>query len=274
MKRTRLLLFCLAVIVCHSNLYAQPSDNFVVIKVGGSVFSSVLKRTVKTGDVVTAKDKLIFQSRGSYLHVINPSVGRKTIRNIPDNSPREFMQLLQAFLSADKKNSNSRGGLSAGIERLVSQFAYDTILILGNGRIAIDTSEVSLAKPTGVRAVYSLNRENITRVISDDTGFNLGKAYLFDKPTNSPYPKVILWYDKDLADPLFSPSTLLGSFVPYYPDEEGLSKETQTIIEALHRTPIPSSQIVNEIISYLSAEYASPIPQNVKEWLEGSKQLK
>lgn len=274
MKLTRLLLFCLVTAVYASNLCAQPSDNFVVIKVGGNVFSSVLNRTVKTGDVVTTKDKLIFQSRGSYLHVINPALGRKTIRNIPDSSPREFMQLLQTFLSVDKKYGNSRGGLAAGIERLVTKFAYDTILILGKGRIAIDTTEVSLRKPSGVKAVYSLKQENVTRVISDDTGFNLGKTYLFDKSMNSPCPKVILWYDEDLKDPLFSPSTLLGTFVPFYPDEEALRYETQAIVETLRGNKLPSSQIVKEVVGYLSAEYASPIPENVKEWLEGSNQLK
>src|SRR6478736_4890265 len=107
----KILAFVAILLVAEISVAQQPST-FTVIKVNGKVYSNALNREVKSKDVIKASDNLAFDSKGAYLHVINPEMGRKTIRNVPDNSPRQFMSLLQGFLSQDKKNKTSRGAAS------------------------------------------------------------------------------------------------------------------------------------------------------------------
>src|ERR1700741_3018378 len=86
----------------------SAQTTFTVIKVNGKVLSAALKREVKTGDMIATTDKLTFSNRESYLHVVNPTQGRKTLRNIPDTSPRELMVLLEKFSAKDKNRMKSR----------------------------------------------------------------------------------------------------------------------------------------------------------------------
>ena len=241
------LLALIAIVMGNGILAAQQPTTFTVIKVSGKVYSNTFNREVKSKDVIKASDNLAFNSRGAYLHVINPEMGRKTIRNVPDNSPREFMVLLQSYLSQDKKNKTSRGAGSKGIEEIVSQLSYDTLLILAAGRIPIDTTETSLKKPAGVIVTYRLNEKKVERIISDATGFNLGKKYLL-ADAGLPYPKVMVNYCEDTADPFFSPSVMLGAFVPYYVDEEMLKSEVKTILDTYKSNSTASPDLISLLL--------------------------
>ena len=271
MRVYRQFLLSLVLTLAAEYVWAQRPDTYTVIKVNGRVISALFKRQIKAGDVVNTSDKLIFESRDSYMHVVNPE-GRKTIRYVPDNSPHELMQLLQTFLSPDKKNRASRGGTSLGLGPIIQQLSYDTMLILDKGRVIIDTLEVSMKKPAGIKATYSSKTEKVARIISDGKGFNLGKNYLFDDTMNKPYPRIMVSYYENTMDPdFFTPSELLGYFVPLYVDEDALRNEVKTLIDTLKAYGLSSSQIITETISYLASEYASPIPQNVKDWLSANK---
>ncbi len=266
---TKKLFAIIAILLSVVDLTAQQATTFTVIKVSGKVYSNALKREVTSKDVLKTSDNLTFHSKASYLHVVNPEMGRKTFRNVPDNSPREFMQLLNGFLSQDKKSKTSRGAASKGIEELIDQLSYDTLLILSSGRIFIDTTETSLKKPAGMLATYRMDGNKVDRIISDNSGFNLGKSYLFGG-IGAPYPKVVVNYCEDTADPFFSPIIMLGSFVPFYVDEELLKIEVKTIIDAFQTKP-SSVDVVKQITEYLSSEYAFPIHENVTAWLQSSK---
>ena len=93
MKIKYYLLLCFGLLAFDCRLVAQSQAPYSVIKVNGKVISKLLKRQIKTGDIVSVSDKLIFESRESYIHVINAE-GSKSIGHVPDNSPREFMQLM------------------------------------------------------------------------------------------------------------------------------------------------------------------------------------
>src|SRR5688572_30830426 len=111
-------LICALLYLMLSPLSTTAQLAYTVIKVNGKVLSATLKREVKTGDVIPTSDKLTFDSRNSYLHVINPAQGRKTFRNIPDNSPREMIMLLEKFSAKDKNRIGSRGGSNDYIQAL------------------------------------------------------------------------------------------------------------------------------------------------------------
>ncbi len=254
-------------------LNAQISTSFTVIKVSGKVVSKILNRQLKSGDVVKLDDRLVFDTKDAYVHVINAE-GTKTIRNIPDNSPREFMHLMQTFLSPDSRNKATRGVESSSYGKIKNVLTEDTILILGNGYISIDTTETSLRKPAGVKAKFSVNNEKVSLLISTETGYHIGKEQLFFKtPGIMSYPKVTVVYYEDVADPIHKASVLLGSFTPLYIDEVELQKEVKIIIASLHDSKLSNDHIFKEINSYLWSEYAAPIQENVKAWLDGNELL-
>ncbi len=254
-------------------LNAQAHTSYTVIKVSGRVISKILNREIKSGDIVKPDDRLIFDTKEAYIHVIN-SEGTKTIRNIPDNSPREFVQLMQTFLSPEKKNKASRGASTTNLENIKKELSYDILLILGAGAISIDTIENTLREPAGVSVSYLDQGKKVSKIISSKTGFNLGKSFLFGEATESSYPRVTVVYHQDKKDPYFTPSVQLGSFIPYYANEAELQQELKVMISTLNAARLTSDKIVDEIIHYLSMEYADPVHENVNTWLVENRLLR
>lgn len=267
------LILCVILLGTHCHALAQSQASYSIIKVNGKVISKLLKREVKAGDVVNLSDKLIFESRESYIHVINAE-GSKSIGHVPDNSPREFMQLMQTYLSPDRNNKATRGGANSRFDNIKSELTADTILVLGNGAITMDTTEISMHKPAGVKVKYVTNDQKVSHLISTETGFNLGKEQLLlNNPGITSYPKVTVVYYEDVGDPIFKSSVLLGSFTPFYLNETELQKEVKIIIKTLKGSKLPNDLIVKEITHYLTAEYATPIQENVKAWIDENKLL-
>lgn len=255
------------------SLNAQIHSNYSVIKVNGKVVSKILNRPIKSGDIVKAEDQLTFSTKESYIHVINAE-GTKTIRNVPDNSPRELMQLMKTFLSPGKKNMSTRDFEKTKYERIKSVLKEDTIMILGDGKITIDTTDFPLHHPAGVKAKYSMLDEKVSLVISNESGYHLGKEPLFHKhPESKSFPMVTVVYYEDINDPIHKESVLLGVFTPIYPDEEELKKEVKIIVSSLKNSQMSPNHIIKEITGYLTTEYAATIPENVTAWLNANKLL-
>ena len=149
------------------------------------------------------------------------------------------------------------------IETLSAQFSYDTILILGNGRVDIDTTKLRLQKPAGIQANYQLDGAKIEKNISDANGFNLGKPQLITG-TSSPFPRVSVFYMEDINDPFFQPSVLIGSFVPLYVSEDALKIEITAIHASMKNQPQKNK--LTEIVNYLTTD-APVLEPNVVKWI-------
>src|SRR5690348_15920512 len=96
-------------------VHVQAQDNFTVIKVTGKVLSQKSNRPLSSGDKVQSKDALQFGSKDASIILFHPKTGRKVIKGVPDDSPREFMQLLQAFVKPSEKSTATR---NAGLKYL------------------------------------------------------------------------------------------------------------------------------------------------------------
>ncbi len=254
------------------NAFAQSPSTFTVIKVSGSVYSAAMNRTVKSGDEITASDKLKFDSQNAYMHVINPSLGLKTVRDIPDDSPRELMGLLQTFVNNKSPNS-TRGAPSNAIEEIRHQLAYPAMLILGEGRIKVDTIHLALKSPAGIKATYRIKEKEVERQISDANGFNLGKNYVFDSDAPKQLPEITVTYYEDVNDRFFSTIELIGKFTPSYANEETLARELKVLIGILQLAGGNTENIEAHVISYLTSEYEAPILSNLRDWLAVNKLL-
>lgn len=256
-------------LMAHS-LKAQPKTTFTVIKVSGSIYSSTLKRAVTSGDVISPSDRLKFDSRTAYLHVVNAADGLKTIRDVPDDSPRELMGLLQTFMSNDKLAKSSRAAVE-GIGKLKHQMAFDSLLILGEGKLTIGPTQLSLQSPSGIKAIYTLNGNKMEPVISDANGFSLAKNSVFKETTAVVLPKVKIIYYENLSDGFFSPIEVLGDFKPVYVNEKNLVAELKPLIETLKASGTNSEKVEAEVIEYLTVEYAPPLAPNLNDWLTKNK---
>lgn len=266
------LLVLIALLSIPLLLTAQLQTSYTVIKVSGKVVSKILNKELVSGDIVRPDDRLIFDSKDTYIHVINAE-GTKTIRNVPDSSPRELMQLMGTFLSPNK-NKSTRGVENSKYYKIKSVLKEDTILILGNGYISIDTAEITLQKPAGVKAKYLLNNNRVSLTVSTETGYFLGKENLFNEDERMDhYPKVTVVYYENIGDQIHSVSVLLGSFIPFYPDEPALQKEVKIIIKTLKDSNQSNDLIIKEINNYLMSAYAAPITENVTSWLDEHKLL-
>jgi hypothetical protein len=250
-------------------LIAQST--FTVIKVNGKVLSTALKREVKTGDLITTRDKLIFGDRDSYLHVFNPTQGRRTFRNIPDSSPRELMLLLEKFAAKDKTRTKSRGEAMEYAEILAEKFLADTIVVLGNGTIPVDTAKLSLKEPSAIVAEFQINGQNHKKTISDSMGFSLSRHNLFETASMTVYPRIAIWYYEDVADPLFSASSPIGNFVPLYVNEAALRSEINAIVASLKS--VTKQQSMGYVVDYISQAYGAVIDENLNEWMKFNKVL-
>jgi hypothetical protein len=246
------------------------AQTFTVIKVNGTVLSTALKREVKTGDLITTNDKLTFSNKDSYLHVFNPAQGRKTFRNVPDTSPRELMVLLEKFAAKDKNRMKSRGDGIDYVTMLAGKFKFDTVLVVGNGLFPVDTAKMTLRSPAGVVAEFQMNGAKQKMTISEADGFSLSASKLFGSSLNS-YPPIVVWYFEDIADPLFRPSTQIGSFVPLYVNEASLKNEIKTIVASMNTRG--KEDVIHSILDFLSQEYAPAVEENLNAWLTANKLL-
>ena len=97
---------------------------------------------------------------------------------------------------------------------------------------------------------------------------------MFSEAMESGYPNVTILYHQDRKDPYFTPSVQLGSFIPYYVNEAELQNELKVMVTTLKASHLTPDKTVDEIMFYLSMEYATPIHQNVNAWLIENKLLK
>ncbi|HMJ70764.1 MAG TPA: hypothetical protein VK508_17800 [Cyclobacteriaceae bacterium] len=251
---------------------AQTPSQYHVVRVVGAVESPALKRQLKTGDVIQSKDQLKFGNKESYIIVNSPQTGRKRISGVPDSSPREFLQLLQSFVQPELKSTASRSISLQYLETLQNSMAFDTLLILGNGFIPVNTEKLSLVSPAIIRAWhYDVQRKIHYTKISGATGFSLNGPSLFGEGDFTTRKVVVEYFEDEKEDPVFSPGMLLGAFVPMYISEEGLAFEIRALISTSDKTK--PKAVLTEINAYLRDEYAPAQEDNLKAWLKEQKIL-
>lgn len=257
-------------IVCAFPLRAQTTGNYRVVRVVGNVESSILKRALKTEDVIPDGDHLKFKTKHDYLIIFHPKSGRKKIQGVPDEQPRELNTLIQSFLKPDEKSTGTRAINQAYLEQLKSSF-QDKVLILGDGVIELDPNHISLKAPASIKAEYKPeNKKSVVVTVSYGQTLRLDKKTLFPTPLASTPKVLLLYFLVNSSSPLES-EDFLGNFVPVYVDDATLLPEIKSIAEALKGNT--EAEIEKQIAEYLTHEYARPQPQNLHGWLKSNHLL-
>lgn len=245
------------------------SIEYRVVRVVGHVESPALNRVIRTGDVIQSKDQLKFGTKDSYIIVNSIQTGRKKIAGVPDTQPREFIKLLQSFVQPEKRSTSSRSVALQYIEQLQNSMSFDTLLILGDGRIPVNTTRLSLSKPAVIRAWHSNFKQVSFRTISYDSAFFLNSTSLFGDVVPDPVPKVIIEYFEDENEqPVLNPGILLAAFVPIFTDEVNLANEVRAVLDV--PAPRTFKEKLVEVKGYLAAEYANVQDDNLKTWLKAN----
>ncbi len=250
---------------------AQSINEYKVVRVVGLVESPVLNRALRTGDVINGKDHLKFGSNEAYLIVTSPKTGRKKISGVPDNSPREFLQLLESFIKPELKSTASRSISLQYLESLQNSMAYDTLLVLGDGFVPVDTSKLSLGPPAAIKAWHTRNGKVVYQKISTRMGFSLSPSIIFESPLPDRLPRVVIeYFQNENDDPVFEPGLLLAAFVPLTVDEKRLADELRVILAIA----AGKEQQMTEINNYLISEYAPAQKTNLAAWISANNLLK
>lgn len=250
------------------NIVAQAQETYTVIKVVGQVISKEHQRALRAEDKLQDKNALQFSSAEDYIIVISPKTGRKTIKGIPDNAPREFIQLLQSFVKPETRSTATRSSSLEYIDKLKNLFTYRSMLILGDGYVEVDTDKLKISSPAGIRVQYRDEKTHIARKISDDKGFFLNQTAVFGNQVPAVLPKIsIQYYEDELDDPMFGKGDWLADFVPVYVDNDQLKQEINILLRSIGTSASKTDEQVQEIRKYLESEYGGVILQNMEAWL-------
>lgn len=265
-----LIAYAIILILAISPGQSQTSGSFRVVRVVGTVESTKLNHALTTQDVIPDGDQLKFRAPSDYIIVFHPKQGRKRIMGVPDNQPREISQLLQSFVKPDEKSTGTRGSNPAYIDELKTSL-QDSVLILGNGVVDVDPTQLSLRSPGSIRAQYK-TKENKTVVITVSSGqtIRLDKKTLFP---NSAVPSsriLVMYFLTESINPLES-EEFLGNFSPVYVDDSILIPEVKSIATALQGSS--AADIEREVYIYLSQEYGKPISSQLHTWLKSNQVL-
>jgi hypothetical protein len=263
----------LAICLAAAGLIAQ--DNFTVIKVTGKVFSQKYGRSLTSNDKINSKDALQFESKDASIILLSPKTGRKLIKGVPDSSPREFMQLLESFVKPSEKSTATRSAGAEYFSKLEHMLAHDSILILGDGKIMIDTTKLKISGITGIRVIYKKGKANVVKKISDSNSFSLSRTTLFDQESPKPTPRVtIQYYLNEKEDYAFADAEIIGEFIPLYADEAQIKLEVRAVIDALADNKLVSADLLKEIKDYLDTVYGPTMNENLRPWLAANQLIK
>lgn len=269
MRAILIIMACLAVQV----LLAQ--DNFTVIKVTGKVLSQKYNRNLASGDKINSNDALQFESKDASIILLSPKTGRKQIKGVPDNSPREFMQLLESFVKPSEKSTATRGAGAKYFEKLEHMLSHDSILILGDGKIMIDTTKLKISRLAGIRAIYKKGKTTVTKKISNSNSFSLDRTTIFDQESPRPIPLVtVQYYLNETEDYAFADAEIVGEFVPVYPEESQLKMEVRALIDGLAENNLIRDELFKEIRDYMDHVYGTTISENLNAWLIANQLIK
>ena len=253
------------------SLHISGQDTYTVIKVSGKVTRQENGKTLASGDKLQINNALSFSSPDDYLIVISPKTGSQLINGVPENKPHEFVQLLQTFVKPPKKTSTYRGVHPTYTEELHSKLSSST-LVLGDGRIMVDTDKLSLKAPACIMSQYR-TRKIQYRKISDNESFYLNKKALVGSDDASIESTITLYYCEDeTEDPMFGNSTIIATILPVYVDEKLLLEEIKLILSTLAENNQTDEVAKREIKNYLEQAYAKVIDENLDAWI-GQHQL-
>ncbi len=208
--------------------FAQHDETFRVISVSGVVEHIKLKRPLQQGDKINAADPLKFSTRNDYVIVISPKIGRKTIRGVPDSSPRELKHLLESFLLPSEKSTATRG-LDTEYWAALNETLKDTVVVLGDGMIPLNKKYINLTKPAVITAFYKGKKgAHTSRVVSTAQNLCLSKACLFGDGEPDFATKILVEYYDNEANSHDLPGSgeFVGYLWPKYPDEVALKKKS------------------------------------------------
>jgi hypothetical protein len=248
--------------------WAQNTEVYRVISISGSIEHVKQNRPLQQGDRISLTDPLKFSNKSDFVIVIHPKIGRKMIKGVPDNSPRELENLIQSFVKPTERSTASRS-TSNEYWAALNETLKDTVVILGDGIINLNSEFVKLKPPAVVVAIYKVKKDNsISRKISSGQDIMLGKGKLFPEIGDEVKSKIMIEYysDEKLSLDLPGSGELIGNFWPRYLDEDKLERECRVILDVY--ADQPSTQSAKEIKNFIVEHYGRVEDNNFSQWLK------
>ncbi|NOS56742.1 MAG: hypothetical protein HOP37_10870 [Cyclobacteriaceae bacterium] len=262
----KVVFFAFAFLLTHLS-QAQANEVYRVISISGLIEHVNLSRALQQGDRIKLTDPLKFSHKNDFVIVINPKIGRKMIRGVPDNSPRELKLLIESFLKPDEKSTASRSTSSEYWSHL-NETLKDTVVILDDGIITLNSQFINLKPPAVVIAIYKLKKVAVSRKVSVGQDVALSKLKLLPEVGDEINSKVMIEYypDEKLSLDLPGSGELIGYFWPRYVDEDKLEKECQVIVDTYSNQP--PTVAIKEIKNFIVEHYGHVEDTNLARWIK------
>lgn len=268
------------------DLGSSGSDKtYRVIHVNGNIYiGNNFEKKIKAGDKlsgnmqITAKTKDVFMT----VYNINDNIGRQSLSPMKFKKYRYgridlFFDFLKSYFIPSPKIPATRDGILNNKPDVFNHFRATTrkdihlkpYLVLGTSKIYISPEVYPLNDGSFFFIRYIYHGEKIDKKIPSQGNFiTIARDNLYridDKPVYSQgIEKVMQVYYYNRPK---NRSVLISGFHPVFPNEKKLIKEVSALISALKASG-RSSEILDEVLSFLYEFYGTPYRDNVKIWLK------
>ncbi len=264
---------------------SEPDGIYHVISVNGDVFiGNNFKIKIKPGDKLSGSAKIIAKTRDVSMTVYNikDDIGRRSLspgkfQKYTNSRIDIFIDFLKSYFVPSPKFPATRDGILNNKIDVFNHFRATAkrdihlkpYLVLGTSKIEISPEVYPLNNGSHFFIRYIYHGEEINKKIPSQGNFisiTRDNLYRIDDRTVSGdgIEKVMQVYYYNSHK---NKSILIADFQPVFPDEKKLIKEVSALISAL-KTAGRSSEIVDEVLSFLYEFYGTPYKDNVKAWLE------
>jgi hypothetical protein len=267
MKKIISVLILIFFLPCFS--YSQ--DCYTVLKVKGKIVLEKTGQQIKANDEICSNDNLSFYNSDAVAVLHSVSKGRFTIKAVLNNE-NELSNIIKSsvasVISSTKSNLSTRGNETSELEPDMPYF------IVGNFTLKVDNKEYPLnenkffflrfniddntynKKLNNVADKLLMNKEAILNIDGkslEANKLNSVKLYYYDKTANT--------------------STLFSNFKIIFADEVSLKEELNNYINILKNQKLSDSEILNEILGYVSEIYGRIDEESFLSWIKNNLTL-
>ena len=255
---------------------ANAQDTYTVTRVKGGAMNSQTGVSIKSGDVLTPDDKLIFENFDSYIISINQGMSRYLIRLHEPQALDEGSKLTayvrdiatptkRRSLMADRYNPNQ-----GSVKDLKSYFGGDRFSIIGSDiEIPVDPTAYTIDEDKFIVFSYRVNNNPVTKKVGYQNDTLLVEK---DKLTVTKSGNVTSDEIQSLSVYLYEGSTRsaeqITKFDLVFVDPIALINEFGTILPILRRQNMGNDEIKKYLIEYYYDFYGATDSKSIKDFVD------
>lgn len=245
---------------------SQPNENFHIIQVHGKIIHVESGKRLKSGDVISASDRLKFKTSDAFAVLINDSHSKFRLRP-RGNNIAAVKDLISPVIEVSIR---TRGCAAQGaIKDLKTYFGDTSFAVIGNSlRLKLDKKKYPLDARHFIIFSYQINGVKISKKLE-----NKGQELIIEKEKlqsgkgqtlsgNKIEQVKVFMYDAENYV-----TEEITSFSLIFVNQDSLKNEFQTIVPILKKNQMESQEIKLYLSDYFIDIYGHTDPEKLNEWV-------